>query len=321
MATKKRKAQSKPAKGADQGPIGNTTGVYIPVPKPNTSGGATKIPIEAATPEEQSFLEKQQQALQGKIDDWVAAQGDSKLAMAGGALATALNQVLFPTAVWELVPVGKVFKLVKKGKQAAEAALKAKKAEQAVEDAAKAKKAAQAEKQAGKKADKEVKKAGDKDGGRVDPKKQKPHKDCGNFAKYSKQPRNNGLEKDHTPSVKALEKAALDKLRARPDFEELSKATIESITASIKRNSPTIAIPPDVHSEGNTWRGKNTAQRSTADSKDLRGAAKRDTDAIQKSMDQKDHGCSEKYAQAAKRLREFDFDKLIDDTINSQLKP
>jgi hypothetical protein len=78
----------------------------------------TKIPIEADTQEEKTFLEKKQEQLQGKIDDWVAAQGNSKAVMAGGALATALNQVLFPTAIWELVPVGKVFKTGQEGETA-----------------------------------------------------------------------------------------------------------------------------------------------------------------------------------------------------------
>jgi len=233
------------------------------------------------------------------------------MAMAGGALATALNQVLFPTAVWELVPVGKVFKLGKKGKEAAEAALEARKAKKAQEAADKAKAAEKT---------KDAKKAGDKDGGRVDPKKQKPHEDCGKLEKYSKQPKNNGLEKDHTPSGKALEKATREELMKRRDFKKLSKDMIESIVESVKNNALTIAVPPDVHSEGNTWRSKNTSDRSTTDSADLKGAAKRDTKAIQDSMDRKDHGCTEAYAKAAAELVEFDFEQHIKDTIVRRLK-
>jgi hypothetical protein len=78
---------------------------------------------------EKGFLEKKQESLQKGIDDWVANQGDSKLAMAGGALATALNQVFFPTAWYELIPAGRGFKLMKKGKKGVAAAIKARKAE------------------------------------------------------------------------------------------------------------------------------------------------------------------------------------------------
>ena len=152
-------------------------------------------------------------------------------------------------------------------------------------------------------------------------KKKKPHPDCGKLEKYRKQPRKNGLEKDHTPSGKALEKATIEKLRASGKLRGLSEKKLASIINSVKNNAPTIAIPPDVHAEGNTYKSKNTATRSTADSKDLSGAAKRDTDTIQKSMDSKDHGCSDAYKKAAEELQKFDFDKFIQDTIDKKLKP
>lgn len=306
MAAKKRRAKSKSQKGATQGPIGNTTGVYIPVPNPNTSGGVTKIPIEATTPEEKNFLEKKQEQLQGKIDDWVAAQGYGEVAKVSGALATALNQVLFPTALWELVPVGKVFKLVKKGKQATEAVLEArkvKKAEKAAEEVKAAEKS------------KDVKKAGDKDGGRVDPKKQKPHKDCGKVSTYNKAPKKLGeLNADHVPSGAALKKAAEDKLQKLGILDKLSEKQLESVLNRVYNHAKTITVPEDVHIEGRSWGSKNKPLVD-GDSKDLKGAFKKDTDAIQKSMDTKDHGCSEKYREAVKELEKFDFDKHIDDTI------
>ena len=152
-------------------------------------------------------------------------------------------------------------------------------------------------------------------------KKQKPHADCGKLAKYRRQPRKNGLEKDHTPSGKALEKATIEKLKASGQLDKLSDKKLASIISSVKNNAPTIAIPPDVHAEGNTYKSKNNDARSTADSKDLSGAAKRDTEAIQKSMDSKDHGCSDAYKKAAAELQKFDFDKFIQDTIDKKLKP
>ena len=103
--------------------------------------------------------------------------------MAGGALATALNQVFFPTAWYELVPVGRVFKLAKKGKEGIEAAIKAKKTEQAAEAAVKeaklAKEAADAKKAAEAKKAEDAKKAGDNGWGRIEGRKKKsPEEAC-----------------------------------------------------------------------------------------------------------------------------------------------
>ena len=308
------KAKKKPASEPAQGPIGNTGGVYVPVPQPNLSGGPSKIPIVPQGDEEKGFLEKKQGQLQKGIDDWVAAQGDSKVAMAGGALATALNTVFFPTAWYELVPVGKVFKLVKKGKEGIEAAIKAKKAEEAARKAKKAEKA-------GDKAQ-DAKKADANSGGRVKNGK-KAHKNCGKKVPYSdkKSLKGSGLEKDHTPSGAALERAAETKIQDMRDAgTKISKDQAASIMKAARNNAPTIAVPPDVHKEGNTWRYKNNQERIGKDAGDLNGAAKRDTDAISKSMKDKDHGCQKSYDAAAKELREMDWNKYIQDTIDKGLK-
>ena len=133
-----KKAKVKPNRYKKPGPIGNTQGIVVPRTDPGPPGGNVRPPVIPETPEEKNFLEKAKDGLQGKIDAAVEKAGDNKVAMAAGALGTALNEVFFPTALWELIPVGKLGKIAKKG---AEVAGLTKKGEKAAEAAATAKKA------------------------------------------------------------------------------------------------------------------------------------------------------------------------------------
>ncbi|MBV5299542.1 MAG: hypothetical protein JZU64_15810 [Rhodoferax sp.] len=150
---------------------------------------------------------------------------------------------------------------------------------------------------------------------------QNPHKDCGKVVIYkSKDVQHTGLEKDHTPSGGALEIATMEKLQPYFENKSLKSSQAAEIVRFVKNNMPTIAIPPDVHKEGRTYKGKNTLKQRTDDAQDLNEAAKRDIKAIQESMKSKKHGCSKAYAIAAKEVLAFDFEAYIDETIVSFTK-
>lgn len=98
------------------------------------------VPAERGNPaeNEQNILEAAQGATKGAIDDWVESTGYNQGAMVAGAVATAVVEVFMPTAWWELVPVGKAAKIIKKGGEAVGVLNKGEKAAETAKDAKKA---------------------------------------------------------------------------------------------------------------------------------------------------------------------------------------
>lgn len=126
---------------------GNTWGKVVgDTPKSTVKAGAANPAVE-----ETNILEDAQAATKRAIDDWVESTGYNKGAMVAGAVATAVAEVFMPTAWWELVPVGKAGKILKKGGEAIGVLKKGEKAAEAAKDAKKAEEATKTEKQAEKK--------------------------------------------------------------------------------------------------------------------------------------------------------------------------
>jgi len=147
--------------------------------------------------------------------------------------------------------------------------------------------------------------------------KQKPHRDCGKVSKYSNAPKKLGKRNaDHVPSGGALKAAAVDRLRRLNVLNKLTPKQRASILNSVYNNAQTITIPEDVHKAGRTYGNKNKPLIK-GDSKDLKGAFKKDTKAIEKEMDKVDHGCSKKYKEAVKQLSKVDFDQYVKDAVEN----
>jgi len=319
---------TRPNRQPSPGSKGNNPGLNTPRPDPHgevVNGQPTQPtnpPVKPETPAERGWwdtakyyarqaADKAGELIEmGEIDflhqvkdnalsgvDWAVrkAGGGAVAGAIGGASKEAID-FLAPTNVIDFIPGGKAISAGKKSLKAGEKFLK-KEGQHAAEKAAE------------KSASKDARRA---DGGYS--KKQKPHKDCGKHGKYKDLPKEKGvINADHVPSGAALKKAYENKLTDAGVWKFLSKDQRASALRNMYQNAPAISIPEDVHKAGRTYAGKNTGTQSTADAGDLKSAMKKDTDAIQNSMDRKDHGCSEAYAKAVKELEKTDFDKFFDD--------
>ncbi|MDR0777425.1 MAG: hypothetical protein LBE81_12430, partial [Azonexus sp.] len=123
-------------------------------PKSTNKAAAANPPVD-----ETNILEDAQASTKQYIDDWVEGTGYNQGAMVAGAIATAVVEVFMPTAWWELIPIGKAGKILKKGGEALGILKKGEKAVEAAKDAGKAKKAEDAKSGGGGK-DTQVKKKG-----------------------------------------------------------------------------------------------------------------------------------------------------------------
>ncbi|WP_306698362.1 hypothetical protein [Treponema endosymbiont of Eucomonympha sp.] len=164
-----------------------------------------------------------------------------------------------------------------------------------------------------KEAEEAAAKKADGQGGGKDKGKPKKHELCGKRSTYNKAPKKLGeLNADHVPSGGALKQAAKDLLVEKGIWDSLSEKQQKSVLNRVYNNAPTITVPEDIHKEGRTYGSKNKPLIQ-GDSKGLKDAFKRDTEAIRKAMEGKDHGCLEEYMRSVEELKDFDFDKYVED--------
>ena len=272
---------------------GNTWGkVSGDTPKSTVKAGAANPPVD-----ETNILEDAQASTKSAIDDWVESTGYNQGAMVAGAVATAVAEVFMPTAWWELVPVGKAAKVLKKGGEAVGVLKKGEDTAEAAKDAGKT--------QSG-------------GGGNDAQVKKKKKMKCGEYGKYGKLKQKTGegkLDRDHIPSKAAL-KAKAEEIKGAP----LSKAE----KTAIDNAADTIAIPRQAHIDVSPTHGQTLAEAAN-DANDLAGSARRDVEAMLKKIDEydADGGCKKAYQKSAKRVLKksnADFDKWLVDTMKNANK-
>lgn len=148
---------------------GPVVGEAAPAQKPAAEANPKTKP---ETADERGRLQRIKDGIDEGIDQYVEASGSSTTSMVLGAAAKAVNEVFMPTAIYEIIPVGKVFKF---GKKATDAVGITKKGEKAAD-------AGKAQGKAGNKADAGGGQGRGKDGGgggRIKgKKKRKPSRRC-----------------------------------------------------------------------------------------------------------------------------------------------
>ncbi len=307
MSEGENKAQTKPASGAAPGGE-NTVGKVIPQTSPAPAGGKSQ-------PDKAWYEQVWDGFMKSVAKDHLEAVG---FGIEAGSLdpqgnaekvgALAFDQLKeYVDSIKERIPGGKP------GARAKQSQQKPGKAEPAKQKQDKKPEAAPAG----------GKKANSGGGGYTEAKVEQvdPTKKCGRKQAYSdkKGVKGTGLEKDHTPSSKALQAAAMKEMEPLIG-KSLTKGQAEKIAHAVSEKAPTIAIPHDVHKAGDTWgSGKNTPTQIAQDAGDLNGAAKRNTEKISEIMADKKHGCNDAYNKAAEEITSMDWNKFVKDTIADKL--
>jgi LysM repeat protein len=112
--------------------------------------------------------------------------------------------------------------------------------------------------------------------------------EVGTYGELAPRSVKDGMDIDHIPSFKAIQKWA------ESDGQPLTKKEL----AALKRATNGVAIPHEVHKDfSRTYGGRNTATQSSLDSKDLREAAQKDMNILKTHL--KNYGYSEKDIEAA----------------------
>ena len=306
-------ARVRPNNQPPPGPIGNTTGIVVPDTAPNPHGNSAP-PIKPTEPEKSWWSRWGSDVVHTGLDVVGLIPGVGEIADGANALIYLAegDKVNAAISAAAMIPgAGMAATGAKYGKKAVGAAVEAggKKAGREASEAV--------GQQGAKNGDEAAAKKADGGGGGKDKGKPKKHKDCGKRSTYSKAPKKLGeLNADHIPSGGALKKAAMDLLEKNGVWDNLTAKQQASVLNRVYNNAPTISIPEDIHKEGRTYGNKNKPLIKD-DSENLKDAFKKDAEATREAMKGKDHGCLDEYNKAVDELKDFDFDKYVEDMVLS----
>ena len=130
---------------------------------------------------------------------------------------------------------------------------------------------------------------------------------CGELGQYGEQKKDTSAkgkrDRDHVPAKSALQaKAEEIKNKGLKRGDPKWRALTQCERNAISNGALTIVIPKPAHIELSETYGQSL-EDAQADAKDLQGAAKRDTKAIEKELEDYDEDCVKAYKEAAKKVR------------------
>ena len=146
---------------------------------------------------------------------------------------------------------------------------------------------------------------------------QKPDLTCGECGSYTqlnkKRAKEPGYERDHIPAKATLREAAFKRAGGRDGLEDSEQTCIKN---KVEARGITVAIPKGCHREFSpTCGSKNTKAQIDKDSEtpeSLAAAVDRDLAAMPAHLDP---ACAKAYEEAAKKIKEHDNEKMIDEII------
>lgn len=138
--------------------------------------------------------------------------------------------------------------------------------------------------------------------------------ECGSYTKLKeKRAREPGYERDHIPSKAALRDSAINRYKPKV----MSKDQVKCVAGKVEARGITVAIPRGCHREFSpTCGSRNTEAQLAKDAKtpeSLAAAVDRDLAAMPANLDP---ACKAAYAEAAKKIKEHDNEKMIEKAID-----
>lgn len=242
--------------------VGETASAQVPAEDANPE-------VEAETGDERGWMQRVKDGLDQRIDDAVEASGYSTGAMVLGALGKAVNEVFMPTAVWEVVPVGKAAKLLGKLGDILGIRRRASPPTTSPPTTSSSPPPRPQEPSPG-----GNRPPDNGPGGRV---RARQPLECGQRGTYGQlnefDAASVGMERDHIPPQAALLARARQLAREQGLNIDETPGLLDALKGKIERHGQTVSIPHEVHRQGET----NSNPNNRDGARDLQGTARNES--------------------------------------------